>query len=321
MVESGFVHPHVYALLHQFVNVVEHAVGCQGDVAVGGYHNLNLHPSLGGVLQGFLQLVVERQVGVDELDAVLSEVDGVGVELADNLVAGARFAVDDAHHFVLSRLSGVGTKVVEILGCAEASIIFLAVNVLSSLLVPNFQEDALQRVHFLSLDAAMHVAPRAHLLGSVDVVVGNVHASRVGYFSVNDHYFPMVASKNVVYPREVQRVELYNLDALFVQFLHVVALQGLVVRGISKSVVECSDFHTLFRFLCQQVEQSACNGIVAEVEVFQMNAAPRLADGLEHVVELLLTTRQKHHRVVVRECDVALPHFTCYQRIRSLALG
>ena len=44
------------------------------------------HAPLDGLPQGPLDAAVEREVRVDELDAVLGHVDGTDVEFSDNLV-------------------------------------------------------------------------------------------------------------------------------------------------------------------------------------------------------------------------------------------
>ena len=84
----------------------------------------------------------------------------------------------------------------------------------ASRLLPYLHEDSLQRVDLVAFDAAVHVAPRAHLLRAIDVVVGDVHATGIGNLSVDDDDFAMVAAEDVVNPWEVQRVELIDLDAL-----------------------------------------------------------------------------------------------------------
>ena len=60
----------------------------------------------------------------------------------------------------------------------------------------------------------MHVAPFSYLFGSLDVVVGNVHAARIGYLSVNDDNLTVVASEDVVNPRESDGGVFHDVDAI-----------------------------------------------------------------------------------------------------------
>jgi len=64
-----------------------------------------------------------------------------------------------------------------------------------------------------TVDAAVHIAPFAHLLGAFDVVVSHVHSARIGYLSVDDYYLAVVAMQHVVDPRKAYRVEFEYLDA------------------------------------------------------------------------------------------------------------
>ena len=79
------------------MKIVEHTVRCQWDVAMGGGHDLDLNTSLDRLPQFLFQFLVERQVRVDELDAILCIVNGVIVERTYDAVRRARFAVDDAY--------------------------------------------------------------------------------------------------------------------------------------------------------------------------------------------------------------------------------
>ena len=61
------------------------------------------------------------------------------------------------------------------------------------------------------------------------------------------------------------------------------------------------------------------DGVVTEIEIFQMDAAAGLADGLEHVVEFLLSRHQQGHAVVVAESDVTLAQCLNNQRVARLS--
>ena len=156
-------------------------------------------------------------------------------------------------------------------------------------LLPDLHEDALQRIDFIAFYAAVHIAPRPHLLSAVDIVVRNIHAASVGDFPIDDDDLAMVAAEDVVDPREAQRVEFVDLYAFATQFAEVTFAQGLVVGGVAECVEQGSYLHTLGGFFRQEFEEQHRDRVVAEVEVFQMDAAASLADGLKHIIELLLT--------------------------------
>ena len=118
-------------------------------------------------------------------------------------------------------------------------------------LLPDLHEDALQRIDFVALDSAVHIAPRAHLLGAVDVIVSHIHTACVSDFSIDDHNLAMVAAEDVVDPWEAQRVEFVDLDALAAQLADVAFAQGPVVRGIAERVEQGSYLHTLGGLLSQ----------------------------------------------------------------------
>ena len=100
MVEARFIDPYVHPFLHQLMHVIEHAVGRESDITVLGHHDLGLHPSFHCFLQGFLQFVVQGEVGVHQLNTVVSVVDGIDVELTDNGPGDMGFTVDDTHHLL-----------------------------------------------------------------------------------------------------------------------------------------------------------------------------------------------------------------------------
>ena len=80
MMEAWFIHPNLHAFFHQFVQIVEHAVGREWDVAIRGSHDFDLHAPLSGFAKLALQLSVEGEVRINKFDAVLSIVNGVIVE-------------------------------------------------------------------------------------------------------------------------------------------------------------------------------------------------------------------------------------------------
>ena len=76
-------------------------------------------------------------------------------------------------------------------------------------------------------------------------------------------------------------------------------LERLIVGAVSKPVKQCAHLDSRFCPLRQQVNQGVGDGVIAEIEVFQMNAFLGLTDGLEQVVKFLLAVHQQCDRVVV----------------------
>ena len=86
-------------------------------------------------------------------------------------------------------------------------------------------------------------------------------------------------------------------------------LQRTVVACVSESIVYGTNLDTLAGFLCEKVEKGIGYGVVAEVEVFEMHAMPRLTDSSEHILEFLRTIGEKCYAIVMRECHTLFPHY------------
>ena len=93
-------------------------------------------------------------------------------------------------------------------------------------------------------------------------------------------------------PRKCNRVEFIDFHARFADFIEVMRFQRTVVRSVAESIEEGTDFNSFLGFLLSDMKQEVCNGIITEIEIFQMNTLPCLPDGFEHVVELLLSGHQ-----------------------------
>jgi hypothetical protein len=165
----------------------------------------------------------------------------------------------------------------------------LAIHFLLGNFLPHAEEDVLECVDLVAGDTTVQVTPWADGLGAIDVIISYVHASCVGYLSVDDDYFAVVAVKQVVNPWEAYRVELIDLYAFFANSLYMSFLQWSVIGEIAETVEECSDLNALFGFLSQEVEQQMSDGVVSEVEVFEMDAAFGLSDIFEQMLEFLLS--------------------------------
>ena len=79
------------------------------------------------------------------MNGVLGLIDGIDIESAHDLGCDARFTIEDAHHFVTTRVGGVGFQSVEMRQRATI-IVFHATNVLASRTIPYPEEDGLQLV-------------------------------------------------------------------------------------------------------------------------------------------------------------------------------
>ena len=196
--------------------LVEGAVGCQGNIALRRQHDFHLHTTTDSLCQCFCHRGYQREVGIDDVDGVLGLIDGIDIECAHDFRRHMRFAIDDAHHLRALRAGGVRLQAFE--DCrSSATIVFHAADVFTSRTIPNAEEDGLQFVDGITLDTAVHIAPFAYLLSAFDVVVGYIHATRVGYLSVDDHDFAVVASENVVDPRKSDGGVLHDVDTILAQ--------------------------------------------------------------------------------------------------------
>ena len=245
-------------MFHQLVNVVEHAVGCERDVAVCRNHHFYLHASLYSLSKGLLQLVVEGEIWVDKLYAVLGIVDGIGVEGSYNLVRRTRFTIDNANGLMASCAASVGLKAFEVIPAMYATKVFCAMYVLSCRLVPDSEEYGLQCVDFVAINTAVHISPFAYLLSAVYVVVGHIHSARIGNLSVDYHYFAVVTVEHVVDPWEAYRVEFEYLNTARAYVLEVAFEQRLVVGVVAESVEQCAHFNSFLCLLGEDVEQERC---------------------------------------------------------------
>ena len=127
--------------------------------------------------------------------------------------------------------------------------ILLAGNILFRHLVPYTKEDALQLIHRTALYAAVHVAPFAHLLCAVDIIVGHIHSPCICNCSVDDHYFPVVATEHMVDPGEANGVKFEYFYSGISQFLEMALFQRSVVGVVAEAVEQSPHFHTFFH-LC-----------------------------------------------------------------------
>ena len=140
----------------------------------------------------------------------------------------------------------------------------------------------------------------------MNIVVGNVHASDIGNLSVNDDNLAVVTAEHVGKPRELYRIHLVYLHPTLAQGKQMPFSQRAVIGTIPKGVIQGSHLYALLRFFGEQLKESTGNGVVAEIEVFQMHARLCLPDCGEHVMELLGSCIHRHDAIVMRECHSCL---------------
>ena len=210
-------------------------------------------------------------------------------------VDGTRLAVQDAYRLLATVPTAEISRVAESFSCY---------------LMPYLAEDKLQVVDGATLNTTVQVAPFAHLFRTFYIIVGHVHASCITDVPVDNHNLAVIARPDVVDPREADGIILVDADAVVVERLDVVLAQRLVVGVVAEAVEEGAYLNAFAPFLAQNVEEQRCDGVVTEVEVFQMDAVACLTDGLEQVVELRLSALQHMYAVIVSESYPVIGHDT-----------
>lgn len=158
MVEARTENPYGTSLLHKPMGIVEAAVGSERNIALGTQHNLHFDAALNGALQCSCETRIEREVGINYLDAVACGIDGSEVELANGLWCGARLTVYDAYgHVVLSGEVGLEDGVARERHTSLK--ILFAINTLVGSPVPDAKEDVLEGIHLKTRKSAVHVVP------------------------------------------------------------------------------------------------------------------------------------------------------------------
>ena len=117
----------------------------------------------------------------------------------------------------------------------------------------------------------------------------------------------MVTVEEVVQPWELHWLELIDFNALFTDCLQMPFLHRTVVACIAETVEDGPHLNAFLCLCSQMAYQFLVDGVVAEVEIFQVNARACLVNCLEQVVELLLSGRQQGDRIVMRKTH---PFFT-----------
>ncbi len=208
-----------------------------------------------------------------------------------------------------------GGIIVRALGYGARPEVFLATNPLLADLVPYLQEDSLQLVHRRALNAHVHVAPTAHLRCAVEIVVGHIHAASVSHVAVDDDNLPMVALEDVVHKGELDGVVLVDFHPLGTNLRQRLVLQRLVVGHVAECIEQRPHLHSLGGLLIEELEQGTGYGVVAEVEILQMDVVLGFPNGFEHVGKLCLSTLQNLHIVAGSHRHISLVEPFLHERV------
>ena len=119
---------------------------------------------------------------------------------------------------------------------------------LFSFLVPHSEENALQITHCISFYAHVHIVPLPDFRQSGDVIVGDVHATSISYFSINYYNLPVVTVHGMIDPREGNRVEFHDFNTSVTDCFQMMLFQWFAIRPVTESVEESTDFHTFLHF-------------------------------------------------------------------------
>ena len=138
----------------------------------------------------------------------------------------------------------------------------------------------------------MHVVPFTDHFRTFYIIVGNVHATRIGYLSIDDHDLAVVTVEDRIDPRELHRLVFVDFDASFPDVLDMFLQEGLVVGGITETIKEGTYLHAFLDLLAEEVEEKTSDAVVSEVKVFEMHTTLSLSNRLKQVVKLLLSAHQ-----------------------------
>ena len=113
----------------------------------------------------------------------------------------------------------------------------------------------------------MHITPFTYLWCTYDIVVGNIHSSRICNLSIDDNYLTMIAWPDMVHPGKTDRVELHNVDTIGMELAEVFLLKGLIVGVVSETIKHCPYLNSFLTLLSEKVEQKGGDRVIAEIEI------------------------------------------------------
>lgn len=217
MMEAAIIHIYSGSSLHQFMEFVEGGIRCKRDVGGGRNHDCHIYTTFNRTLERFVDGGSRYEIRIDDVHVLLCRIDGHRISMTEHAAVFLRCTVDNGDYY----LGAVRLSLVE----GEVG---FATDVLFSLFVPYGEKYFLQIIDSIPFDSHVHITPCTDFGESVDVIVGDVHSSRIGDFTVDNGYFPVVAVGRMVDIWEGERIEFDNLDSLFAYFLEMLFLSGLL---------------------------------------------------------------------------------------------
>ena len=88
-----------------------------------------------------------------------------------------------------------------------------------------------------------------------------------------------------------------DVDTVGMEFLKMLLLQRLIVGVVAKAVEEGTYLYTFLAFLPKNIEEQVGDGVISEIEVFQVDTALCLTDCLEHIGKLITTRHEQSYAV------------------------
>jgi len=111
----------------------------------------------------------------------------------------------------------------------------------------------------------------------------------------------MISVQNMIHVWKTQRVEFVNFYAGFPQRVKVLSSEWTVVGRIAESVEQCPHLDSFFGFGGKEPEQFSGYGVIAKIEVFQVDTFSGLCNSFEQVVKFLLPVFEENDSIVVRK--------------------
>ena len=181
--------------------------------------------------------MTQGKVGADDLDAVLCIIDGIHIEISDDIFCNMRFAVDDADHLSVGCCCRIWLEILYQIILLLISPELSAVHILSAHLIPHFEEYLLQGIYLTAIDTTVHIVPFSYNLRTFYIIVGNVHSTCVGYLPVDDNDFTVITVEDCMYPWKLQGLVFINLYTIGTDFLEMSLSQRLIVGRVSETII------------------------------------------------------------------------------------
>ena len=82
-----------------------------------------------------------------------------------------------------------------------------------------------------------------------------IERSKLSHKDIDNYNFSMVATEDMVNPREADRGVFYDIDTVGTQFLKVTFAQRLVIGVVAESIEHGSYFYTFATFLSENIKE------------------------------------------------------------------